>query len=80
MKKLHYWQRLQLRDKICQINIEDLSEEQNWELQGENLYKLGFNEIDAEYPKDTKIGTFRLSGWKRGLSTSEQHKTTKHLV
>lgn len=68
MKDLYYWQRLQLRDRICQINIEDLSEEQNWELQGENLYKLGFNEIEAKYPSDTYVGNHRLNGWKRAMS------------
>jgi len=69
MEKLHYYQKLQLRDKICEIYIEELSEEQNWQLQGENLYKLGFNEFEAKYPNDTYVGTHRLNGWKHAFNS-----------
>jgi hypothetical protein len=63
MKKLIYWQRLQLRDEICKIRIDELSEERNYELQGQMLFKLGFNEIEAKYPSDTWVGGLRLSGY-----------------
>jgi len=72
MEKLHYWQRLRLRDDICRIKIENLTEEQNWELQGEVLYKLGFDESDAKYPNDTYVGNHRLNGWEHALVTSTQ--------
>lgn len=76
MKDLLYWQKLQLRDKICKIQIDELSVQENYELQGENLFKLGFSEIDAKYPDDTYVGVHRLDGWKRA---EKEYELNLHL-
>ena len=63
MKNLIYYQKLQLRDKLCKITIDELSEENTWELQGMLLRQTGFNEQEAKYPSDTHVGVSRLKGF-----------------
>ncbi len=75
MEKLIYYQRLQLRDKICQIKVDDLTDIENLELQGRILYKLGFNEIQSEYPSDTYVGVHRREGWEVAKSDYEESIT-----
>jgi hypothetical protein len=68
MKDLIYYQKLELRNAVCKIMIDGLSPKENYELQGQNMYKLGFNEYEAKYPNDTYVGTHRLDGWKEAAS------------
>lgn len=65
MEQLAYWQKLELRNKICRIKLNNFTEEQNWEFQGEMLYRFGFTECESKYPNDTMVGTHRLNGWQR---------------
>lgn len=63
MKKLIYYQELELRDSICKILISGLTDIGNWELQGRNMYLLGFDVNEARYPTDTYVGQHRLDGY-----------------
>ncbi len=64
MKNLIHHQRIELRDAICHIMIDRLSDKENYELQGRNMFKLGFSDFEAKYPSDTYVGTHRLDGYK----------------
>ena len=63
---LVYYQKLELRDKICNIKIDDVSETDNYRLQGYILKQCGFTAHEAHYPDDTWVGTNRLIGWRNG--------------
>jgi len=65
MKQLYYHQTLELQRAICSINLESLSEVENWELQGRIMAQVGFSKIEAKFPHDTYVGTHRLNGWKQ---------------
>lgn len=64
MSKLIYWQKLELRDKICKIHVTDISEHDNYRMQGYMLGVLGFSQFEAHYPDDTWVGNLRLKGWQ----------------
>ena len=61
---LLYYKQLELRNLICNINLDEFSDEENWELQGSILFRLGFNQWDSKYPSDTYVGVSRLKGWE----------------
>ena len=57
------YQRNELKEKVCRINIVGMSEKDNYELQGDILFKLGFSKTESKYPSDTYVGSHRLNGW-----------------
>ena len=73
MKGITGYDKVQLIKQVCEIEIENMDDINNWELQGRIMFLTGICEIEAKYPRDTYVGSHRLDGWKKEEIEKEQH-------
>lgn len=62
---LIYYQQLEIRDEICSMKFDWMTDVELYKMQGEILAQLGFSKYDAHYPNDTWVGTLRREGWEK---------------